>query len=206
MIVDDIVARALTTLKDLTQIQYKDSDFIMWVNDACRAIVAVKPSANAKIATVSLAAGVHQNTADTGSINLPSCVAIIDVRRNKATTSDKRPISRVDMKAMDEMSPAWASATASVNIKHWMHDKALPKRFDVYPPAASGAQVEIVYGDLPTACTAVADNLPLPDEYANPIYDYVIYRALVNEADSAINSSVADKHLATFTAYLSLGE
>lgn len=205
----EIVRRAEKTLNDDGAVYWKRIELQDWINDAYREIVTLKPEANAVPATVSLAAGVRQNLAHAGSINLPAAIRILDVVRNMATTSLKRAVALIDRKVMDEMIPDWSAATASVDIGHWMFDPATPKEFLVYPPAPTSpaAQVEIVYSIIPTQHALSEANLDptgadttvisLDDIYSNTILDYVLYRAFLKDFEAGV-SQKAITHQAAF--------
>jgi len=210
----DIIRRAEKILSDDSAVRWKRLELQDWINDAYREIVDIDIEANAQLASVSLATGAHQDLTDTGSINLPAAMAVLDVKRNVAATSNKRPVTVVDGAVMDQMVPDWRAATASISIRHWMPDGRVQTEFDVYPPAATGAQLEIMYASTPAqhALTesaldpAGADTtvISLDDSYTSAVLDYVLYRALIRESDSPTASNLAAFHWNTFRASMGI--
>jgi len=217
----DIVKRAEDTLQSVN-VRYPRLELQNWINDAYRQIVAMKPSANALFANATLAAGVRQNLHDAGSINLPSAIALLDVKRNVAATSDLGAIKPISGKTLDSLLPEWRSTTASVNIKYWMPDARTETYFDVYPsaptaaagpPVVAAAVVEILYSAVPSqhalavgkldpTDVANTDVISMDDIYANPIYEFVMFRALSKETDSPDQSRLAAMHFSAFTALM----
>jgi hypothetical protein len=206
----NILDRATTVLQDTTNTRWPQSELVGWINDSYKEIVLLKPDANTQSSTVSLAAGTRQKLADAGSINLPSALLVIDVPRNMAALSDKGVIRHIKRQILDDQVPTWHNSTQSVNIKHWIFDDRVPKEFFVYPPAAAGAQVEIIYSSVPTghSTTTVntADTIKVDDIYGNVLLDYVLYRAYSKDAEYAANGGRAQGHRQSFAEALGAKE
>jgi len=208
----DIVRRAEKILNDEGAVRWTRLELQDWINDAYKEVVLLRPDANSQTATVTLAAGTRQKLSDTGTINLPTALRVLDVIRNMAATSNKRAVRFVDRRVLDDQLPGWHSETESVNIVHWMFDILTPKEFLVYPPATALAQIELVYSSVPASHALSAGALDpagsdttiinLDDIYANVILDYLLYRAYSKDADYAANGQRAINHLNSFNSSL----
>ena len=104
---------------------------------------------------------------------------------------------------MDSMRPGWYNENQSISVEKYMYDKRVPKEFLVYPPATSTAQLEIIYATVPAPHTltenqlmnsATAEVIRLDVIYANPLLDYMLYRAFSKDSDQANNAARATAH------------
>ena len=208
----ELIRRAEKILNDEGAVRWTRLELQDWINDAYKEVVLLRPDANSQTATVTLAAGTRQKLSDTGTINLPTALRVLDVIRNMAATSNKRAVRFVDRRVLDDQLPGWHSETESVNIVHWMFDIRTPKEFLVYPPAKALAQIELVYSSVPASHALSAGALDpagsdttiinLDDIYANVILDYLLYRAYSKDADYAANGQRAINHLNSFNSSL----
>lgn len=208
----ELIRRAEKILNDEGAVRWTRLELQDWINDAYKEVVLLRPDANSQTATVTLAAGTRQKLSDTGTINLPTALRVLDVIRNMAATSNKRAVRFVDRRVLDDQLPGWHSETESVNIVHWMFDILTPKEFLVYPPATALAQIELVYSSVPASHALSAGALDpagsdttiinLDDIYANVILDYLLYRAYSKDADYAANGQRAINHLNSFNSSL----
>lgn len=108
--------------------------------------------------------------------------------------ADGTAIRLVDRKMMDVALPGWRAVAGSTTIKNYVFDEREPDAFEVYPPAASGAAVQIRYAAHPTPITlptenaipsAVTGNVPLDDLRLNALREYIFYRCKSKDADFA---------------------
>lgn len=205
----DIVRRVEKIMQDESAVRWTRLELQDWLNDSYKEIVLVRPDANTLTGIVNCAAGTRQRLADPASMNLPNALRVIDVVRNTAAASNRRAVRLIDRRILDDQLPDWHVATPGVNIQHWMYDMRVPKEFLVYPPAAVGAQLEIVYSQVPMAHTLTESQLDpangnttaiqLDDIYANVITDYVLYRAYSKDAAYAANAGRASAHFSAFS-------
>lgn len=195
----DLISRAQTILKDTTAVRWTAVELQGWLNDGYREIVNRRPDANAQVGTFTCTAGYRQSI----TTSFANAQRLLEVISNKATLSNKRTIRLVDRQTMDDQLPGWTAANPSVNIEKYMFDHRLPKEFLTYPPATATAQVEIVYSTFPAAHAltesqlmnpATATTINLDDTYANPLLDYMLYRAYNKDAEQAGNAARAVAH------------
>jgi hypothetical protein len=194
----DLITRALVLLKDPTAARWPATELQYWLNDGYREIINRRPDANAQVATFTCATGYRQTITAVSNAQ-----RLLEVISNVAATSNKKTVRLVDRKTMDDQLPGWNTEATSINIEKYMYDRRLPKEFLVYPPAKSTAQVEIVYSTFPAAHTltevqlmnpATTTTINLDDTYANPLLDYMLYRAYSKDAEQAGNAQRAMAH------------
>jgi hypothetical protein len=90
-----------------------------------------------------------------------------------------------------------------------MHDLREPRVFQVYPPAATGASVDMTYALYPTDVPVPVDGWPastvtgdidLSDTWADALLNFVLFKAYSKDAEFGGNSQLASGYLALFNA------
>ncbi|WP_144982910.1 phage adaptor protein [Halomonas sp. C22] len=182
--------------------RWTNEELIGWLNESYQAIVQIKPDASSINAPVSLVAGTRQQIPDDG-------LRLIDVVRNTATLSDKLGILVTSRRALDTTRRSWHADEPSVNIEQYVFDDQDPTRFYVYPPAADGAEVELIYSSTPTPHDVSQgldglkdETIRLNDSYAPVITDYILYRAYSKDAEHAANLNRAQMHMQAYMGAL----
>lgn len=189
-----VVGRVKTTLHETTPdgTRWKNSELVEWVNEAYQAIVQIKPDASTINKQVQLIAGTRQVIPLDG-------MRLIDVIRCTSPESDGEGISVYSRKQMDVARRSWHREPQTVDIEHYMFDELDPKTFYVYPPAAPGTQIEIVYSSIPGPHDSSSDTVPddvirMDDSYAPVIVDYCLYRAYSKDAEHQANLNRSQMH------------
>ena len=200
--VQSVIDRAQTVLQDTTGVRWPVvAELVLWINDAQREIALLKPDASATNTTITLATGTKQDIPSSGN-------RLLKVVRNMSAASNgtgKRAVRLVDREVLDAQPPDWhdpavsGDAAHSAIVKHYVYDEANPRNFYVYPGVSGSAYLEIIYSSNPVA-VAQADNLSIPDIYANAIMNYVLYMAYMKDAEYAGNAQRASSHFQLFTA------
>ena len=200
--VQSVIDRVQTTLQDTTGVRWPVvGELVLWVNDAQREIALLKPDAAAKNTTITLATGTKQDIPSDGN-------RLLRVVRNMSAAAGgvgKRSVRIVSREVLDAQTPDWHDPTitgdaAHTNIiKHYVYDESNPRNFYVYPGASGDVYLEIIYSANP-ATVALADNLDIPDIFANAVMNYVLYMAYMKDAEYAGNSQRAVNHFQLFTA------
>lgn len=201
--VRQVLANVRTTLQDIADAaqvrRWSDAELIHWLNEAYQATVALKPGVGAVTDVLELTKGVRQQIPDGG-------IRLVDVVRNTASSSDGYPVTPVNRAEMDAVDPGWYRLPEELNIEHYMVDDQNPKSFYVYPPAAAGAEVEIIYVSVPAPHTAepaaLDDAVPVDDAYVPALTDYILYRGFDKDSDYAGNMARSGKHFQAFSALL----
>jgi hypothetical protein len=176
------------------------AELVLWINDAQREIALLKPDASAINETITLAAGTKQDIPSAGN-------RLLKVVRNMSAASNgtgKRAVRLVDAEVLNGQTPDWHDPTVSGDaahtdvVKHYIYEESNPRNFYVYPGVSGNAYLEIVYSSNPTA-VAQADNLSIPDIFANAVLNYVLYMAYMKDAEYAGNQQRASSHFQIFT-------
>lgn len=204
----EVLDRAQRMILDETGVRWPLRELLLWINDAQREIVLLKPGAFSKNIVLALAVGSHQAVplAYTGLLrvvrNITSGVDVVP-------RVSGRSIRMVSREILDHQTPDWHSGTKKQEVKHFTYDELDPMSFYVYPPNDGTGKVEAVLPAIPPAIAiavgadqdllaAYAVDLPLNDLYFNPTLDYVLYRAYSKDASFAGNAQRAAAHYAQF--------
>ena len=198
-----IIQRVVVTLQDTTSVRWPANELVRYLNDGQREVAMLRPDATVTNATKVLSPGAKQALPSNGA-------KLLDVVRN--TGGNQRAVRMTSRTVLDSQIPSWQNQTGATEILHYTYDPRDPKVFYVYPPAAAAnASVEIVYSAYPTNITEPADgalytaisgDISLPDIYANPLADYVLYRAYTKDTEFASNVQRAQAHYGAFTGAL----
>jgi hypothetical protein len=132
-----IIQRAVETLQDADSVRWSIAELVRYLNDGQREVIVFRPDSMSTNATVTCISGTKQSLPTNG-------VKLISVIRNSAASSTKKAVRMVNRELLDVQSPGWHDSTSSVNIVHFMYDPRDPKKFYVYPPATTAAQIDIV--------------------------------------------------------------
>ncbi len=199
----EIISKASTLLKDVTGVRWPALELQGWLNDAYREIVNFKPDSNAQTAVYNCVAGPRQNITGT----FAEATQLLEVIRNVAAGSDQSAVKLISRQSLDDMNRSWYALDGAVTIERYAYDPRVSKEFLVFPPAAQGAQLEVMYSSIPAAHTlteqqlenpATAEIIRLSDSYANSLIDYVMYRAYSKDAEVSANASRAVAHYQAF--------
>jgi hypothetical protein len=199
----DIISKAATLLKDVTGVRWSPLELQGWLNDAYREIVNFRPDSNAQTGTYACVAGPRQNITGT----FAQATQLLDVIRNVAAGSDKSAVKLITRQSLDDMNRSWYGLAGAVTVERYAYDPRLNKEFLVYPPAAVGAQLEIIYSSVPAAHAlteqqlenpATAEVIRISDAYGNALLDYVLYRAYSKDAEESANAARAVAHYQAF--------
>ena len=123
-----------------------------------------------------------------------------------AATSNRGAIRGTDRSVLDALRRTWHTEAETVDIELFTYDPFLPTEFLVYPPASVQAEIEVVYSYVPEshADDAIGDTIKVDDSYANPILDYMLYRAYSKDAEYSANAQRADAHYQAMQAALGI--
>lgn len=199
MTVVGLLQRAHTQLLDETGARWPSSELLLWLNDAYRELVLLRPDASTVTTSFSCVEGVRQTLAE----SLPDALRVVDVVRNTAPASKKKAIRRIDRDLLDSLARNWPAHPLTVNVEYFVFDPLVPREFLVYPPASDQAQLEVVYSNVPQPHSLTAseldtltapDTIRVPDAYANAILDYILYRAYSKDSEHSANAQRASLH------------
>lgn len=196
-----IIREAQTALQDLDGIRWPASDLVRYLNRAQRDVQLARPDATARIEPLTLAAGHRQAIPDTAA-------ALIDIPCN----TGGRAITKVDVTVLDASAAAWRALPQKGVITHCMHDVRTPRRFDVYPPALAGTQVDIEISAYPAdvpvpagdgkAYTTVTGDIGLGDQWGTVLLSLVLHYAYAVDAQYGGNAALSAAYLQKATALM----
>lgn len=190
-----IIDRAAYQLKDTPAKRWSRTEMLGWINDAQRAVVQAKPSANNVLAVVSLVSGTKQSLPSTGWL-------LLDVIRNMnsdGTTPNKvvRPVAR---EFLDRFDPDWHTKSATAVVDNFTYDTTNQTTFYVYPPNTGTGKLELNYSAVPADLTTESQTISLLDIYQPHLLAYVLAQACLKDADySAAMKDMAVAYTNLFT-------
>lgn len=195
MLAQVIITAARKLLGDRSGVRWSDADLLEWLNGGQRQVVAVRPDAKSKKATMALVAGIEQALPTDGTRLLS---VLHNMRTVGETTSPGRVITLVNRDELNMIDVNWTASTPSTTVQHYIYDDDAPKSFEVWPPAVAGIKARINYAVIPTECATVAASIDLDDIYEGPLIDWVCYRGFMQDSDDTQDGTRAANHLAAF--------
>ena len=190
-----IVYQAQRALLDTDGDRTTAANLVTMLNMGQRDIQLARPDTTATIAPVALVAGYRQTLPDAAAV-------LIDIPANASGTY--RRITKTDLALLDAVSRDWRNGASGETV-HFMHDLATPRSFHVYPPAASGALVEMEYSAYPVdvaapsgdgkASDTVNGNISLNDQWANALLFVTLYYAYMTDLEGVNNPALAAAYL-----------
>jgi hypothetical protein len=207
----DLLSRAAIVLQDVEHKRWPLAELVGWINDGQSALVAIKPSANAKSVALAMQTGTLQ------ALNDPTHFMLLRLPRNIASLGPPRvggrAIRPVDRETLDASQPMWhdrATVPFRREVRQYIFDEENPSEFYVYPGNDGSGLVEAIVSVLPAALTATGDptsinsysaTLALSDPYPLIVLDYVLSRAFSKD-DIGADPGRAAAHMGAFMSAL----
>jgi hypothetical protein len=191
-----LIQRSGFLLQDEEHVRWTVTELISWINEAAGALVTVRPSAGAKLAVLSLAAGTQQSLDD-------DVVQLLDVVRNVGADglTPGRAIRLAERHLFDSADPDWHTRAGKASIKHYIYDDRTPNAFYVYPPALAGTKVQASLTVMPPPVLTATDSLQLDNQFESALVNYIVFRALAKDSEYA-NGAIATGYYQAFQAAL----
>ncbi len=191
-----LIEAAARELEDLAFLRWRVNALAQYVNDALRDAVIRRPDLFHTKEVLTLAQGVAQSLGSTG-------IKLVSV--NKSIASN-RPVTLAPGALLDAQDPTWRNKTPTTSVLHYIWDARSPAEFDVYPPAASGAQVEAEYIEAPPSITMttgmgindVTLSIDLPAHIESALTAFVLHRAY-SQRNELADPNKAAAHLQRYT-------
>jgi len=203
-----ILSRVRNILQDNTSVRWTDGEMFDYLSDGQREIANLRPDATTTHANVQLATGTEQTIPTDG-------LRLIGVTRNMSgtavTATGARAISKVNLDVLNSEEPSWhdpavtGRAAHGTIVKHYLFDERDPRKYYVYPGVAGNAYVEVVYSKNHTNIGANTDLIQMDDIFANPLINFVLYRAYLKDGEFAGNFQRAGAHYQLFAQALGAG-
>ena len=197
--VSDLNRRLSNILNDEDMIRYTFAERIDWMNEAVVAIANRQPQSQTTTGLLQLDEGCKQ-------VMPQEAVKLLEVRNNLSIDgSEGAAITQTTLTEMDAAAPGWRNGTKKTAVRQFMFDDRDPKRFWVWPPVVGGTLIDITYIRIPQPITESDSNLPIHDEYAEAVLNFVAYRCLLKDSEYA-NGSTAAAFYQAFLAALGMKE
>ncbi len=186
--VSTLLGQARTTLIDADSDTWTDTELlgylVMGVNKCCALLL----DPYITVVDHELSSGMRQYLPEDGLL-------LID----PTTNGDGAPVMQQALTELARTQPTWANATPG-QPSYVIYDRRSPKTFMVWPPAGSGASVELVIGAMPPAF-GLSDVIPIDQWFDSALWAFVCGMALAkNTARQDLGKS--QQFMAMYTADL----
>ncbi|WP_316159652.1 MULTISPECIES: DUF6682 family protein [unclassified Bradyrhizobium] len=188
-----VMALAGRLLQDEEAVRWTLPELADWINEAVKAIVLAKPSANSVTAVLSLTAGTYQELPD-------QYQTLLRIVRNISSEGPPRVGGRVvrvtTRDALDAQAPYWHDPRQTpykAEVRQFVFDEESPRSFYVYPGNDGTGKIEAIVAELPAQIAATGDpaalasydqDIGLEDIYLSPVLDFVLFRAMSKDSDA----------------------
>lgn len=210
----EVVTRVRQVINDvastfITSVRWTDEELLLWMTDAQREIVKIKPEAYPVTEVFQTVDTVPRQRLDP-----TTAYRLIRVEANAAAIGEEgfrygTAIRYVERDVLDSFFPGWTvEGSSDLNTGEYFSaycmDANDPLAFWL-APLPNGARVWLTYAGIPPLLESASDSTPselvLSDMYIAPVVDYTVYRALLKESREA-NREVAERYLRAFYAAL----
>ena len=192
-----IVTQAATVLLDAGATRWTAAELLDWLNAGVREIATFTDAA-VTVGNLTLVAGTKQ-TLPAGGLFLQ------DITRNMGVggATPGEAIRSTTRMQLDSYNPNWQLDTATLAVKNYAYDPKAPRVYWVWPPMSGATTVEAQYAAMPATVTS-GQAIPIEDRYANPILDYMLYRAFQKDAEIEGMAARSQMHRAAMKESLGL--
>jgi len=179
MIASEIITDLRKALHDPDGVRWADKTLLGLITKAQRHLVMLRPDASSVVERVELTSGsTRQDVPDQGRF-------IGLVRNINADGSPGMAITPVDRVSLDEINLAWHGEPPSEVIDNYAFEEKVPTVFWVSPAPAAGVRVELEFSRRPPKLESLEQKLIVPDIFADPLEDYVLYRCWARSNSSS---------------------
>ena len=197
MIAADIIDRCSMQLNDSARVRWTERMMLDFLTDAMRQTVLNRPDANPAIVVMKLERGKHRQKIPDGNFML------LKVVRNMGITGDT-PGAPLTMTTRESMDAAYGVMDIESDVAlQYAFVQATPEYFWVYPLPGDSVYLELeCAADVPQL-TSMNDKLGMSEVWAEPLREYVLYRALSVNGANQIDNARSMNHLQQY--YLAIG-
>ena len=201
-----ILTKVARILNDAGGIRWPEAELLDWLNEGIVAICIGKPSANVEPRTLALVDGVEQAIdADmTGIVRVLFSIGDSDLDQPGFAPHG---VKIVDRHALDMTLPGWmdpAIQPYDVHVDDVAFDPSDPRLYYVSPGNDGDGALRVLAGFLPVPLTTTTDLIPLADEYAPPLTDYVCFRCFSKDSDMPGSAGRAGSHAQLFASAIGI--
>lgn len=229
VLVKDMLRQVSFALSDMNPqfTRWTEVELVGWLNEAQRVVVKYLPYANARIDTIKLKPGTRQSIAhlapadvkpgDGVALTAPvvgMAVQAVICNMGADGLTAGRAIRLVERDMLDAADPLWHRSTGKA-VTQYAYDPRQPQMFYVTPGVLANAQVWVevdyvaeplpvptpnadtsMYGDQGTS----TQQLSLDDRFSDDIFNYLMSRAYMKDAEVAASAGLMAAHVNLFTA------
>lgn len=189
-----LTSRVRVLLRDIDDggIQWLDPELLEWINEACAEVARIRPEASSQTVDVALASGARQSI-PAGATLLLEGICNVDL----GSGEELRVVRRSEREDLDKENLDWMSQPKVGFAKRYVPSKTDPRTFYVFPPHDGNTEtgLRLVVSTAPTRVSSMSDQFPLPDIYAAPVANYVLFRAFGKQIESQESQVRSDKFL-----------
>lgn len=160
-----LITRARRTLIDTSATTWDDTELLdylqMGVNEACALLLDLYVTTE----TVALEPGLRQQLPE-------GALILIDA----PTNGDGGPVTQQAMTELQRVQAEWGNATPG-QPAYFAYDQRSQLTYLVFPPASSGASLELVLGAMPPSF-GLSDEIPISAWFDKALWAYVVGMAL----------------------------
>lgn len=160
-----IAGRARTTLIDANARTWSDEELVDYVVQGINKACALLLDLYVEVVDHALDPGMRQTLPEGGLV-------LIDA----TTNGDGGPVTQQARNELARTQREWGNASSG-QPSFYCYDKRSPQTFLVFPPADSGASIELVIGALPPPMTS-SDELPISAWFENSLWAFTCAMAL----------------------------
>lgn len=178
-----IFTKAGILLNDVAQQRWPVDELLAWFNDGQDAVVAVSPSASTSLQVIPRTYVTAKQALPAGAISLVSVL----YNTNSTGLAVGPAIRLVDRDLLDSRYPDWHGASAA-HVQGYVYSKDNPRVFYTWgrpvagrPEVYTHVMAEVVMH--PTRLTNASQVMSLPDEYAECLLNYILFRAHSKETE-----------------------
>lgn len=198
MLASDILDRVSMQLNDAGRVRWSERMLLNYLTDAMRQTVLQRPDASATVVVMELEAGKQRQRIPQGMVTL------LKVVRNMGDDGETpgRPVTMTTREAMDGAAYL-ASPWEHCEVRQYAFVQHTPEYFWVYPTPSQGVYVELECAADVDELRSLKDELPLSQIWAEPLREYVLYRAFSLNGTSPQDRARASEHLQQY--YMAIG-
>lgn len=197
MIASDILDRVSMQLNDSGRTRWTERMLLNYLTDAMRQTVLQRPDASATVVVMELERGQQRQHIPDGMVTL------LKVVRNMGEGDiPGRPVTMTTREAMDNV-PHIELCYEHDEIRQYAFVQQTPEYFWVYPTPGEGVRVELECASDIDELRSLKDELPLSQIWAEPLREYVLYRAFSLNGTSPMDRARASEHLQQY--YMGIG-
>jgi hypothetical protein len=204
MLAGEILTRARDDLQDTDGVRFTTPMLLEWLSDAQRALVLLRPDAGAVIRVVLLLPGRTLQDLPEDGVRFLGVLRNVKPGEEEGTFLPGRAVMLTTLEALNSGVPLWHNAGVSPVVYEYAPDETTPSHFWVSPPPAENVWVEIKYALNPPEVTGEDQELAVFSTFAEPLREYVLYRAYSRNDQPIDYQGRANLHLQRF--FTSIGE